>query len=83
MKGYEKMKLNNGTLELNQVNFEHIQGRMDNAEMTLQEAFEQELDEHNIQLKNVYEVQMNMGIDKKFIELYCRIACEVKTGRSK
>ena len=76
------MKLNNGTLELNQVNFEHIQGRMDYAEMTLQEAFEQGLYENNIQLKNVYEIQTNMGIDRKYIDLYCRICCEIKTGRS-
>lgn len=78
------MKLNkDGTLELKDFNFDHIQGRMDNAKMSLQEAFEQELETFEINIKDVYSVQTNLCSNKKYCELYCRIACEIDTGRKK
>lgn len=76
------MKLNkDGTLELKDFNFDYIQGRMDNADMSLQEAFEQELETFEINIKDVYAIQTNLCSNKKYCELYCRIACGIETGR--
>ena len=70
-----------GTLILSAHDFDHIQGRMDDDEMTLQEAVETEVELMGLKIKDIYSIQMGLGLDTKYIDMFCRIACEVKTGR--
>lgn len=73
------MKLNkDGILELKDFNFDHIQGRMDNAEMLLQEAFEEELEMFNINSKDICAIQTCLCLNNQYSELYDRIIREIK-----
>ena len=74
---YEK----NGTLILSDHDFDHIQGHIDEEGMTLQEAVEDEVEMLGLTMKDIYVIQTSMGISKEHLDLYCKIACEVKTGR--
>lgn len=82
MKGRIFMTLENGNLKLDSVDYDHIQARIDEEDMTLQEAVETELLMHGIKLKDVYTLVANMGKIGKHLELYCKIACGVKSGRN-
>jgi hypothetical protein len=72
-----------GTLVLSAHDFDHIQGHMDDDEMTLQEAVETEVELMGLEIKDIYSIEMSLGLGKRYIDMFCRIACEVKTGRSK
>lgn len=77
------MILKNGNLKLDTVDFDHIQGKIDEEHMTLQDAFESELAINGLKLKEVYTIEINMGKIGKHLELYCQISCEVQSGRKR
>ena len=70
-----------GTLVLAAHDFDHIQGHIDDDGMTLQEAVETEVELMGLKIKDIYSIEMWLGLDRKYIDMFCRIACEVKTGR--
>ena len=75
------MKLDvGGDLFISNEGYERIQKRLDNENMSIQEAFEAELQLAGIPLKKVYSITFNMG-QSKYTELYSRLVCEVKSGR--
>lgn len=75
------MKLDHGILILESKDYEGIKVKLDEGK-SIQEAFESELTNNKLRLKDIYTIQTNMGIKKEFLEIHARIVCEVRTGRS-
>lgn len=74
------MKLEYGTVVLEKQDYDKIQASLNNGK-SIQAAFEIELAENGISILDVYQIQTKLNITKEQIEIYSKIACEVKTGR--
>lgn len=76
--GAVMFKLDKGVLSMDNNDLDHIQGRIDEDKDSPKEALKKELELCGLDIKNVFEIELNMGQlrEKKYIELYSKIVCD-------